>query len=96
MEGTLMSDRNRMYRRATSRRVDRVRHLYWAANGRPLCGERPHEYTPAPGRFLAGDVRPDVYAIDCPICAAIEIVFHAERSIQQGDNNNRKDRRQAA
>lgn len=85
------------YKRATSRRVDRVRHLYWASSGNPVCGVRPHEYTPAPGRFLAGDERPEVYALDCPICNAIAIVHDAERRIRQGDDaQNKRDRRQAA
>ena len=71
------------YRRATMRRVDRVQHLYWKRNGKPLCGDKPHEYDPAPAKFLKGDVKPDVFSLDCPICAAIAVMVDVNAKLSR-------------
>lgn len=76
------------YKRAHTRPVDRIRHMYWKSNHEPLCGCRPHEYNPAPARFLKGDFKPEVVEVSCPICHAMAIVYEAERRMS---NNNRKD-----
>ena len=81
-----------VYRKATSRAVQRVRHLWWDGgnhDGEALCGLRPHEYDPAPSRFLAGDRKPEVVEVPCPICAAMAVVYEAEK--QMSRNNNRKE-----
>ena len=77
------------YKRAHTRPVDRIRHMYWKSNHEPLCGCRPHEYNPAPARFLKGDFKPEVVEVSCPICHAMAIVYEAEKRLSQ--NNNRKE-----
>ena len=81
-----------VYKKATTRAVQRVRHLWWDGgdhDGEALCGLRPHEYDPAPSRFLAGDRKPEVVEVPCPICRAMAIVYEAEKQISR--NNNRKE-----
>lgn len=80
-----------VYRKATSRAVQRVRHLWWDGgnhDGEALCGLRAHEYEPAPSRFLPGDFKPEVVEVPCPICRAMAVVYEAEK---QMSNNNRKE-----
>lgn len=80
-----------VYKKATSRAVQRVRHLWWdggTRDGEALCGLRPHEYEPAPSRFLPGDRKPEVVEVSCPVCYAMAIVYEAEK---QMSNNNRKE-----
>lgn len=80
-----------VYKKATTRAVQRVRHLWWDGgnhDGEALCGLRPHEYEPAPSRFLPGDRKPEVVEVSCPVCYAMAIVYEAEK---QMSNNNRKE-----
>lgn len=80
------------YKRAHTRPVDRIRHMYWKSNHEPLCGCRPHEYNPAPARFLKGDFKPEVVEVSCPICHAMAIVYEAERRM----SNNNTDKKEGA
>ncbi len=81
------------YKRATTRRVDRVRHLYWTETRNTLCGTPPHEYEPAPARFMKGDLKPEVFALDCPVCAAIAVVWAAEQRMHGEQDAQKKDDR---
>ena len=79
------------YKRAHTRPVDRIRHMYWKSNHEPLCGCRPHEYNPAPARFLKGDFKPEVVEVSCPICHAVAIVYEAEKQISRNNNTDKKE-----
>lgn len=86
---------NEVYRKATTRAVQRIRHLWWQDGpdaGKALCGLRPHEYEPAPSRFLAGDFKPEVVEVPCPICRATAIVYEAEKQL----SNNNTDKKEGA
>lgn len=79
-----------VYRKATSRAVQRVRHLWWDGgnhDGEALCGLRAHEYEPAPSRFLPGDRKPEVVEVPCPICAAVAVVYEAELAMRRREQD---------
>ncbi|RYQ59297.1 hypothetical protein PG1550B_0368 [Bifidobacterium pseudolongum subsp. globosum] len=79
-----------VYRKATTRAVQRIRHLWWQDGpdaGKALCGTRPHEYDPAPSRFLPGDFKPDVVEVPCPICAAVAVVYEAELAMRRREQD---------
>ncbi|KOA51098.1 hypothetical protein BAAM0483_02375 [Bifidobacterium animalis subsp. animalis MCC 0483] len=48
-----------------------------------MCGNRPHEYAPAPAKFLKGDAKPDVFVLDCPICAAIAVMVDVNAKLRR-------------
>lgn len=79
-----------VYKKATSRAVQRVRHLWWDGgnrDGQALCGLRAHEYEPAPSRFLPGDRKPEVVEVPCPICAAVAVVYEAELAMRRREQD---------
>ena len=79
-----------VYKKATTRAVQRVRHLWWDGgnrDGQALCGLRAHEYEPAPSRFLPGDRKPEVVEVSCPICAAVAVVYEAELAMRRREQD---------
>ena len=84
-----------VYKKATTRAVQRVRHLWWDGgnhDGEAVCGLRPHEYEPAPSRFLPGDRKPEVVEVSCPVCYAMAFVYEIEKQL----SNNNTDKKEGA
>lgn len=83
-----------VYKKATTRAVQRVRHLWWDGgthDGEAVCGLRPHEYEPAPSKFLPGDRKPEVVEVSCPVCYAMAFVREIEKQIYRNNNTDKKE-----
>lgn len=87
-----------IYRRRTVRPLQKVIHLKLTDTGQRLCGLEYEQAKPKPTVFHAGDVKPDVVKVSCPVCEALAVLLNEAHQLAVEDHfgidNGR--RRQAA
>lgn len=87
-----------IYRRRTVRPLQKVIHLKLTDTGQRLCGLEYEQAKPKPTVFHAGDVKPDVVKVSCPVCEALAVLLNEAHALaaeeQFGISNN--DRKQTA
>lgn len=86
------------YQRRTVRPVQKIVHLKLTETGQRLCSLEYEAAKPMATVFHAGDVKPDVVKVSCPVCEALAVLLNEAHQLAAEDHfgidNGR--RRQAA
>lgn len=71
--------RNTTYKRRTARPLQSIVHLKTADTGERLCGLEYEAACPAPTVFSAGNTKPEVVKVSCPVCEAMAVLLEEAR-----------------